>query len=73
MDLNFCILKLKENVKNKYAQKYLEQLEEAIEQGGSEGLSVQLLYILENSRGWTGEEARAVKKFIRKWIKSKNG
>jgi hypothetical protein len=73
MDLNFCIQKLKENVKNEYALEYIASLEDAIDSAGTDGLCIQLLYILENSRTWRGEEAREVKNFIRKWIKEKNG
>ena len=73
MDLNYCIRMLKENVKNPFAQEYLKTIDDAIDDAGTEGLAIQLMYILENSRGWRGEEARKVKKFIREWVKEKNG
>lgn len=72
LNLNDCIQIMKDNVKNKYAQQYLDTIESAIDTDGTEGLKVQLLYILENSKGWRGEQAREVKKFIKKWIKTKN-
>lgn len=72
MDINKAIQLMKENVKNEYAQGYLASLEDAIE-GGTEGLAVQLMYVLENTRGWRGETAREVKAFVRNWIKEKTG
>lgn len=71
MTINDCIILLKKNVKNKYAQAYLNEIADAIENGGTEGLCIQLNYILANSKKWTGEEATQTKKFIRDWIKKK--
>jgi hypothetical protein len=71
MTINDCIRLLKSNVTNKYAQAYLKTLPDAIDQGGTSGLCIQLSYILDNAKEWKGTEARQVKMIIRKWIKEK--
>ena len=70
MDLNEAIQIMKKDVTDAYAKKYLEDLPDAIEYG-TEGLIVQLLYILENCKTWKGTKAKKVKDFVRKWIKEK--
>lgn len=71
MDINLAIKIMKEKVSNEYAQEYLKTLVDAIEQGGTKGLCVQLTYIIENAKGWRGEEAKEVKNFVKKWVESK--
>jgi hypothetical protein len=71
-NINEAIKKLKSNCTCKYAQAYLEALPSAIDEAGTDGLCVQLLYVLENCKTWTGDEARETKKFIRSWITKKN-
>lgn len=72
MNINQAIKSLKENCKNKYAQAYLEALPQAIDDAGTDGLCVQLLYVLENAKDWKGDEAKKTKLFIRNWIKKKS-
>lgn len=69
MNINECIKIMKSEVKDAYAQSYLDAIPQSIEEYGKEGLRVQLLYVLENCRSWKGEQAREIKKFARKWIK----
>lgn len=72
MTLNDAIKKLKENCTCKYAQEYLNTLPSAIDEADTEGLCIQLLYVLENCKKWSGEDARKTKQFIRNWISKKN-
>jgi hypothetical protein len=72
MSINDCIRLLKDNVKNKYAQAYLQNLPDAIDQGGTSGLCVQLLYVLDNAKDWKGDDAKKVKAAVRKWVKERN-
>lgn len=67
MNINDCIRIMKDKVKDPYAQTYLQAIPDSIDEGGSEGLRVQMLYVLNNCRTWRGEEAREVKAFVRKW------
>lgn len=69
MNINECIKIMKEKVTDAFAQSYLDAIPQSIDEYGKKGLRVQLLYILENCRSWKGEQAREVKKFVRKWIK----
>jgi hypothetical protein len=52
-----------------YAMTYLHAIDDAIAIGGTHGMSVQLLYAMSNMSGWKGETARAVKAFMKVWIK----
>jgi hypothetical protein len=70
--LDECIRIMKVEVEDEYAQHYLNAIEEAIDEGGTEGLGIQLLYVLENCKQWKGPVAREVKAFIRNWIKENN-
>jgi len=72
-NINEAIKALKENCNDTYAKAYMEGIPDAIEHGGTEGLCIQLLYILENCKTWKGEEAKQTKAFIRNWIKQKEG
>lgn len=71
LTLDECIKIMKIEVEDEYAQHYLNVIEEAIEESGTEGLGIQLLYVLENCKQWKGSVAREVKAFIRNWIKEK--
>lgn len=62
---------MKEKIPNEYAQEYLKNIHEAIDQGGTKGLCIQLNYILENAKGWRGEEAKEIKKFVKEWVEFK--
>ena len=71
MNINDCIRIMKERVEDPHAKNYLSNISESIDYAGSDGLRVQLMYVLNNCTKWKGEEAREVKKFVRKWIKEK--
>lgn len=58
-------------VKDPYAQTYLRAIPRAIEEGGEEGLEVQVLYAFSNTSSWRGETAREVKTFVKSWLKNK--
>jgi len=62
---------MKNKIPNEYAQEYLSSLGSAIDQGGTSGLCVQLLYVLENAKGWRGEEAKEIKTFVKDWVELK--
>jgi hypothetical protein len=68
MNINEAIQNLKENCTCDYAKAYLNALPDAIDNGGTKGLCVQLLYVLENCKSWRGKEASATKKFIKQWV-----
>lgn len=78
-NINEAIQKMKEWArlnahKSVYASNcfsYLKAVPEVIEDYGTEGLKVQLIYAIANVGGWRGSEARESKKVIREWIKSK--
>lgn len=71
-NINECIRIMKESVDDKYCQSYINELPECIEYG-TDGLIMQLSYILANLSQWKGPSAKEVKTFIRKWIKDKSG
>ena len=77
MTLDEAIKKAKKECKNPYAQTYLNAIPEAIEFGGELGgeavhsLKIQLLYALNNMRGWRSETAREVKKVMKKYAEAK--
>ena len=56
-------------VKDPYAQTYLNALEEAYSMYNDEGLKVQILYCLSNMQHYRGETARAVKKAFKQKVK----
>jgi hypothetical protein len=72
-NINEAIKELRKNCNDIYAKAYLEGIPDAIDHGGTEGLCIQLLYILENCKNWKGDKAKQTKAFIRKWIKQKEG
>lgn len=51
------------------ARIYAEQARDAVVEGGSEGLRVQVVYILSNLSTWRGERAKAVKAILKKYAK----
>jgi len=71
MNINEAIKTMKEKVTDPIAVKYLENMFQAIEEGGMRGMCVQLKYIMENVKSWRGEEAREVKAFVRQWVEDK--
>lgn len=73
MTLNRAVMIMKEKIKDRYAQAYLQAIDDAVSDHGTEGLTIQLMYILENSSGWRGPEAKEVKNFVKEWIKNKYG
>lgn len=60
-----------EQCKDPAAQTYLHAIDIAMDEYGSEGLRVQLLYCLNNMQGWRGEVARNVKKVFREHSKKR--
>jgi hypothetical protein len=71
MNINLAIKIMKEEVKNPYAQSYLNALSDAVSDHGTDGLITQLMYILDNCRSWRGPKAKQVKDFVKDWIKQK--
>lgn len=69
LSLNEAIEIAKRECKNEYAQAYLNAIDLAVDEFGSEGLRVQLLYCLSNMSSWKGENARLVKAVFKKWSK----
>ena len=70
MNINEAIKTAKTECKNEYAQAYLKAIPDSIELAGSNGLEVQLLYVLNNMATWRGENAREAKKVMREYIKN---
>lgn len=73
MNINECIIIMKNNVKDKIAQNYLSVLDDCIEEFGTYGLAVQLSYVMCNVSTWKGNQAKEVKAFVRKWTKERIG
>lgn len=71
MNLKEAIKIMKDEVKSEYALAYIKELDDVIDHDGMHGLLVQIRYIKENLKGWRGENARAVKLFLTKWITEK--
>lgn len=59
--------------KDPYARTYLEAIPQSIEEYGSNGLSVQLLYLLNNLSTWRGENARKAKEIFKMVSKKTKG
>jgi len=66
----------KQRVTDEKALAYLNSIPEAIEAGADsceytalESLKIQILYALNNMKSWKGDEARLVKKVLRKFSK----
>ena len=76
MTVDEAIQLAKVNVKDPYAQAYLnaipESFEVAVQMGRSaiDGLKSQLLYAVCNMQSWRGLEAREAKKVIKKYANS---
>ena len=60
-------------VKDPYAQAYIQALDEARTVYGDEGVKVQVLYCLSNMQHYRGETARAVKKAFKQKVKELGG
>ena len=71
MDLREAIILAKKEVTNPAAKAYLNALPEAVEEYGSKGFYVQLLYVSVNLATWRGDNAREAKKVIKEYLKSK--
>lgn len=71
MNINEAINIMKAKVADPIAIKYIENMFQAIEEGGERGMCTQLKYIMENVKSWRGEEAREVKAFVRQWVDDK--
>jgi hypothetical protein len=56
-------------VKNPAALAYLSSVPTALQEYGSQGLKVQLLYILNNLSSWRGPKARETKLILKKYSK----
>jgi hypothetical protein len=72
MNINDAIKTMKLHVKDTYAQTYLNAIPDAIDQGGTQGLCTQLLYVLENCKSWKGKVAQETKKAVKDWISEKS-
>ena len=70
-NINEAIKIAKTEVKDPYALAYLEKIPEAIEEFGSHGFEVQMMYALNNMSSWRGENARNAKIVIKDFLKSK--
>ncbi len=71
MELKEAIKVAKKECKDLAAQAYLKALPDAIEEYGTHGFNVQLLYVLTNMQYWRGENAKAAKLSIRTHLISK--
>ena len=78
MTVDEAIKTARENVQDEYAQSYLQAIPQAIEAGGDDlineaddALKVQLLYALNNMKGWRGDLARETKAVLKKYATSK--
>jgi hypothetical protein len=69
LNINEAITLAKSEVKDPYAQAYLQAIPEAIELDGTNGFVTQLIYALNNMAQWRGESARLAKTVIRDYIK----
>jgi hypothetical protein len=58
----------KKEVKDPYAQTYLQAVPDAIKQFSYEGFTTQIAYVFANT-SWRGETARQVKTFVKSWLK----
>lgn len=71
MDLREAIIVAKKEVKDHAGKAYLNAIPDAIEEFGSHGFNVQLLYASCNLSTWKGETAREAKKVIKAYLKEK--
>ena len=69
LSINDAIKAALKEVTNPAAQQYLKAAMEAASEDGTEGLRVQLLYILGNIQNWRGENASRAKAVFKKYIK----
>lgn len=69
MNIDEAIKTAKKECKNEYAQAYLQAIPEAIEDYGSDGFQVQVLYAYSNMSTWRGETARNCKAVIKDFLK----
>jgi len=53
---------------NDYARAYAEKIGDSVIEEGTEGLCVQMRYILANTRSWRGERARTTKEAMRDYL-----
>ncbi len=67
-ELDQAISLAKSECKDAFALTYLNALPDAESMYGREGVSVQLLYCLNNMSTWRGENARATKLIFKKWV-----
>ena len=70
-NIDQAIATAKKEVKDPYAQAYLQAIPDAIEGFGSEGFETQILYALSNMATWRGDIARETKAFMKQWLKTK--
>lgn len=72
MNISEAIQLAKTEVKDPYALAYLENIPMAIEEFGSHGFNIQLLYVMSNLGKWKGENARNAKIAMKGYLKTKN-
>jgi hypothetical protein len=72
MNINDAIKVMKEKVTDMYAQEYLKNIPRAIDEGGLNGLCIQMKYVMENTKTWRGDEAKEIKEFVKTWIDEKS-
>ena len=70
MDVNAAIVAVRDECPNEYARTYATAAMTAATLYGTEGLRVQVQYILANAGNWRGERARKVKAALRAWLKN---
>ena len=62
-----AVVKIGPSLKNPSAQAYARSMEQAFDEYGLRGLSMQVAYFLINAGQWTGPEAKAIKLVLKKW------
>ena len=68
MTLNDAIMAVWNECPNEYAKSYAAAAMQAAVRYGTEGLRVQVQYVLANTRCWRGERARRVKAALRAYL-----
>ena len=65
MELNEAVKAVLDECPNQYAKSYASGMVEARLMYGKAGEKSQILYILENIKGWRGERAKEVRKILK--------
>lgn len=68
ISVNEAIRIVRGECSNEYARAYAEKIGDSVIEEGTEGLCVQIKYILANTTSWRGERARAAKEAMRDYL-----